>query len=231
MKIKIMTKTYLAIAVLIFVSFAADETANARFTPIECSFMRTSTCSGAGQSTKGKFFCDKQTGALCYDYDDPFHYRFIITDTSLFGIDKKTNTGYVASRRISIVNYSSLFRSLHIFDTYLRNIAQQGTLRASIGDDAYYEIKTGNGSEVVVRNRVSRAPALIECFDASGSMFEQVKLLYDINKPKLRAMVVRRRAGALVTTDSVTINSLSFDKQSPKKMFEVPAGCVLSEKK
>ena len=60
----------------------------------ECGIVRKNSYSGVLKTVKGHFYYDKTLGIAAYEYDAPFHYRFLIYDTIIYGIDTKNIRGY-----------------------------------------------------------------------------------------------------------------------------------------
>lgn len=212
---------------------AADTLQNSgRMTSLECSFVRTQWFNGQRKVTKGQFFFDGQSGNASYDYSGPFHYRFIINDTSVVGIDKKNNRGYALKRSGDRGRYDELYFSLHLLGQFIRGAdAACGrtdcVVRGSVDSCVYFETKTDRGSDIIATARETGRPLLIESFDGSGSLFEQSRIGYDNRKGLPSLLVVRKRWGDLVTVDSLILSSVKTNMAVAPERFAVPPACRL----
>jgi hypothetical protein len=207
-----------------------------RMTSFECSFVRKQWFSGQCRIAQGRFFFDGRSKSACYDYSGPFRYRFIVNDTAVFGIDKKNNRGYVLTRSADSLQYDDLYLSVHLFGQFLRTMTQtadQGadSVRGSVDSCVYFKKKTGSGSDIVAVSRETGLPSLIESFDANGTLFEQSRMAYGTSRkdcPVLPSrLIVRRRSGDVVTSDTLAISAGKATTTITPDMFGLPHECRL----
>jgi hypothetical protein len=207
-----------------------------RMTSFECSFVRKQWFSGQCRIAQGRFFFDGRSKSACYDYSGPFRYRFIVNDTAVFGIDKKNNRGYVLARSADPQQYDELYLSVHLFGQFLRTMTQTAdqaadSVRGSVDSCVYFTKKTGSGSDIVAVSRETGQPLLIESFDANGTLCEQSRMAYGASRkncPVLPSrLIVRRRSGEVVTSDTLAISAGKVTTTIMPDMFGLPHECRL----
>jgi hypothetical protein len=219
--------------------FAAADTlqCTGRMTSFECSFVRKQWFQGQCRVAKGRFFFDCQSKSACYDYSGPYRYRFIVNDTAVFGIDKKNNRGYVLTRSADPLQYDNLYFSVHLFGQFLRTMTQAAdqvtdSVRGSVDSCVYVTKKTGSGSDIIALTRETGLPSLIESFDTNGTLFEQSRMAYGTgrkNHPVIPSrLVVRKRSGDVVTTDTLAISWGKVNEAVTPDMFNLPHECRLA---
>jgi hypothetical protein len=235
MDARILTAIMAALAVFpASLACAAADTPSSggRMTSLECSFVRTQWFQGQCRVSKGHFSFDGARNSACYDYAGAFHFRFILTDTSVTDIDKKNNRGYLIARSDDPRRYDEVYFSLHLLSQFIQSVAADpgradGAVLGSVDSCIYYEKKTGRGSDIIAMVRETGRPSLVESFDGSGSLLEQSRIGYEGRKGQPSLLIVRKKVGVLVTVDSLTISSVKINAVVAPDRFAVPPACRL----
>jgi hypothetical protein len=194
---------------------------------LQCTFVRTYSYLGIRKIARGTLFADHDGSRVCYDYDAPFAYRFVILDTVIYGVDKKTNKGYAFSRAMDSTACDDLYLSIHVFAPLigcLQSIADSSATEicASDGPTVYRSWKSRNTSYAVALFRSGGAPFLVEAFDKTGRMFGQTRLAYD-KKPAVyfpSRIVCRKKCRDVLTLDSIAIKETKTPESLPADLFE-----------
>jgi hypothetical protein len=200
---------------------------------VECSFLRKNTYNGFSKVVKGRFYFDAGAKKAVYDYSGPFYFRFIISDTVLYGIDTKRNRGYALHRGTDQAACDDAYGSIHFFDSYLRCVnadSASRTLLGSIGLALYFERTARQGSDVLEQDRDFGALNCIESFNAQGEMFEQTKMRYNAKKQLYDfpiRMMQRKKCGGMITADTILISGAAVNRALRPEAFVLPAGCRL----
>jgi hypothetical protein len=207
--------------------------ANGRITSLECSFVRTQRFQGQSRVAQGRFTYDCGTRSACYDYRGAYQYRFVVNDTAIAGIDKKTNRGYTLMRSSDPRRYDDLRFSIHLFGQFLRGTAEMSensgaVVRGSLDSCVYLELQTPGGRDVVAVSRETGRPAVVESFDTAGTMSEQSKMTYKSNTAVPARLVVRKKSGDVVTEDALVISSGAINGPVAPETFLVPKTCRMS---
>jgi hypothetical protein len=205
-------------------------------TSVECSFVRKQWFQGQCRNAQGKFYFDSRCRSACYDYGGPpRRYRFIVNDTAVFGIDAKSNAGYVLTRGADAAQYDELCLSVHLFGQFLRCSAEAAdrpsdSIRGSVDSCVYLTKKTDNGSDNIAISRESGQPLLIESFDENGAMVEQSRMAYGDRKHPCampKRLIVRMKRGDVVTVDTATLSAIVINSAIAPERFTVPTSCRL----
>jgi hypothetical protein len=204
-----------------------------RISTVECSFIRKNTYNGFSKVIRGRFYFDARAKKAAYDYSGEFHFRFIITDSVLYGIDTKKNSGYALCRGTDPAGCDELFGSIHVLDSYLRCVnadSASRTLLGSIGLVLFFERINGQGSDVFEQDRDYGGLNCIESFNAQGQMFEQTKIRYNAKKERYDfpiRIVKRKKCSGMMTSDTVLISGATVNRPIRPEVFALPAGCRL----
>lgn len=223
--------------VLLLVSFFSISLSQTQITPlstIECSFVRSYQCFNTTQQVHGHFYADLTTNSACYDYDEPFHYKFILTDSLLYGIDKKKNCGYVVMIKSATKTETELIRSIHLFAPYLRCLQNTRTVKASLDTLIYYEITGTFGFDMLVAQRKTGLFQLIESFDLFGTMYQQTKCVFKGNAsgqvfPAL--WNIRKKQSDKIETIDFSIANIKKNTKLKHDIFSLAQGCRIADKK
>jgi hypothetical protein len=205
-----------------------------RISSVECAITRKSSFQGFSKVAKGHFYYDAAAGAAAYEYSAPFSFRFIINDTALFGIDTKHNRGYALGRVAGAPPCDDLYRSIHFFDAYLRCVTIDTALlsvKGSAGPHVYHEREDPSGPDVFSRDKESGAIDLIESFDAQGELYQQTAMRFNEQQHVYEfpvRMVVRKKCGGLLTSDTVLISNAVVNRRVRPELFALPANCRLN---
>jgi hypothetical protein len=205
-------------------------------TSCECSFVRKQWFQGQSRIAKGRFFFDCRSRSACYDYSSPFHYRFIVNDTAVFGIDKKNNRGYALLRSADPQQYDEVYLSVHLFGQFLRSITDTAdqaadSVRGSVDSTVYLEKKTGSGCDMIAMTRETGRAALIESFDENGVLIEQSRMAYDKRNDRTALpsrLIVKKRSGDVVTLDTLAVSGGRINTTVMPQRFTVPPECRLA---
>jgi hypothetical protein len=206
-----------------------------RITSVECSFIRKNTYLGFSKVARGRFCFDAAAHVAVYDYSGPFHFKFIIRDTVLYGIDKKKNTGYVLRRHRGMAISNGPYASIHIFEPYLRCVnadSASRVLRGSVLLELFFERANGPGLDVFSQDRDFGMINCVESFDGHGEMYEQTRMRYNAKKQVFDfpiRIVKRKKCDGMVTSDTVLISGAVVNKAIRPEVFSLPAGCRLNE--
>ena len=204
-----------------------------RVSMVECSFIRKNTYNGFSKVIRGRFYFDACAKKAAYDYSGEFHFRFIITDSVLYGIDTKKNRGFALYRGTDPAGCDELFGSIHVLDSYLRCVnadSASRTLLGSIGLVLFFERINGQGSDVFEQDRDYGGLNCIESFNAQGQMFEQTKIRYNAKKERYDfpiRIVKRKKCSGMMTSDTVLISGATVNRPIRPEVFALPAGCRL----
>ena len=206
-----------------------------RISTVECSFIRKNTYNGFSKMVRGRFYFDAGAKKAVYDYSGPFNFRFIISDTVLYGIDTKKNRGYALYRGTGPAACDDPYGSIHFFDSYLRCVNTDSASRmllGSIGLVLYFERNNTQGSDVFEQDRDYGALNCIESFNAQGEMSEQTKMRYNAQKQlydfPIRIMK-RKKCNGMITADTILISGATVNRAIGPEAFALPAGCRLYE--
>jgi hypothetical protein len=215
---------------------ASDTTSRGEaVTSCECSLVRKNAYRGVVKAVKGHFYYDRTMGVAAYEYDAPFHYRFVVRDTVLYGIDMKKNRGYALRREVGLTKSDGLYVSIHPLSAYLRCAfadAASCTLRASIGPILYLERQNGNGSDMFTVERATSRICLIESFDEKGLMYEQTRPQYagaGSGRHFPSTVIVRKLTNGMLTADTLCLSRMAINETLPPDRFAPPAACLIHE--
>jgi len=228
--------SFLVLIILPSISFSQDFVLMPeRITTVECSFVRKNTYNGFSKVVRGRFCFDARQKKAVYEYNGPFYFRFIVTDTVLYGIDTKRNRGYALYRAPGPAACDDPYFSVHIFDSYLRCVNADSASRlllGSIGLELYFERNNMPYSDVFEQDRDYGALTCIESFNERGELVEQAKMRYNAKKQlydfPIRIMK-RQRCNGMITADTVLISGATVNRAVPPGAFVLPAGCRLNE--
>ena len=206
-----------------------------RISTVECSFIRKNTYNGFSKVVRGRFYFDAGAKKAVYEYSGPFNFRFIISDTVLYGIDTKKNIGYALYRGKGPAACDDPYGSIHFLDSFLRSVnadSASRTLRGSIGLALYFERDNGPGCDIIEQDRDYGALNCIESFNGQGEMFEHTKMRYNAKKQlydfPIRIMK-RKKCNGMITADTVLISGATVNRAIRPEAFALPAGCRLYE--
>jgi hypothetical protein len=227
---------FLIAVVLPWVSLAQDFViVPERISTVECAFIRKNTYNGFSKVIRGRFYFDARAKKAAYDYNGEFHFRFIITDSVLYGIDTKKNSGYALYRGTDQAGSEDLYGSIHVLDSYLRCVnadSASRTLLGSIGLALYFERINGQGSDVFEQDRDYGSLNCVETFDAQGRMYEQAKMRYNEKKQRYDfpiRIIKRKKCNGMITSDTVLISGATVNRAIRPEAFTIPAGCKLND--
>jgi hypothetical protein len=222
------------LSLLSFFSLSLSQSQTSPVSSIECSFVRSYQCFGATQRVHGHFYADLTANRVCYDYEEPFHYRFIITDSLLYGIDKKKNYGYAVLVKNATKKEAELIRSIHLFAPYLRCLQNERTVKASLDTLIYYEISGTLGFDMLVAQRETGFFQCIESFDLFGAMYQQTKCVFKSNNSEQVFPVlcsIRKKQGDKIDTTDLVVSNTRKNTRLKQDIFSIPQTCRIADKK
>ncbi len=192
-----------------------------------CSIQRRMSCKEQCSSADGRIFVDRVHKRICYDYDTPFHYRFILSDTDFYGLDKKKKTGYVAQGTVSM----PLARSVDVLEPFFTyafgfNFGKQKVL-ASKDSCILYEVRYKDIRDIVAVHRDWNMPVIIESFGPNENLLMQMKITYDKvmdEKYVPRRIVIRKLCDTLLIIDTVILSRCTYNKPVRNDVFSIDPG-------
>jgi len=200
------------------------------------SIQRKMTYQAKTISVSGHVHFDAVHERTLYDYDNPFHYRFILSDTSLFGLDKKNKSGYALRGSGETLLSDPVVRSVNILGPFFSyafsfNFEKQKIL-ASLDTCILYKVGHNTTNDIVAMHRIFDMPVIIESFDKNDRMIYQLTVSYDYVrncKPMPRRFVVGTLCDNVFTTDTIVVTHDTYNTGIREKAFSVDRKFAIRE--